>query len=83
MKEPISISAHKRAFNDAKTEIVFDGPLEAPIKAGTEIGTLVISIPGQPELTTPVVTLSDVDKLSFMGRVFEGVSRMITPSDET
>lgn len=81
VKEVVTVSAHKRAFNDAKTEIVYDGPLEAPIKAGTEIGLLVITVPGQPPVSTPLIALSDVEKLSFMGRVFEGLSRLMTSED--
>lgn len=81
MKEPVTLSAHKRAFQDVKSEIVYSGPLVAPIKMGTEIGKVVISLPGQKSVETPLVTMADVDKLGFMGRVFEGLNRIMT-SDE-
>ena len=81
MKEPVTISAHKRAFNEVKTEIVYQGPLEAPIAVGDEIGSLIISVPGQPDVTTPLVALTSVERLSFMGRVFEGLSRVMSPDE--
>jgi len=80
-KAPITLSAHKRAFQDMKTEIVYNGPLQAPIPAGTEIGSIVITLPGQPPVSTPLVTMSKIDKLGFMGRVFEGLSRMMASDD--
>lgn len=69
-------------MQDVKTEIVYDGPLEAPIKAGTEIGRLVFTVPGQLPVETPLVTMDSVEKLGFMGRVFEGLNRLMTNTDE-
>jgi len=82
VKTPITVSAHKRAFQDMTTEIVYNGPLQAPLEAGTEIGTLVIKLPGQAPVSTPLVTTSKIDKLGFMGRVFEGLSRLMASDDE-
>lgn len=82
MKEPITISAHKRAFLDVRSEIVYNAPLEAPIAAGTEIGSFVVTLPGQKPISTPLVTMSPVNELGFMGRVFEGLSRMMASNDE-
>lgn len=82
VKTPVTVSAHKRAFQDMTTEIIYNGPIEAPIEAGTEIGTLLITLPGQPPVSTPLVTLSKVDKLGFMGRVFEGLNRLMASDDD-
>ena len=82
MKSAITLSGHKRALQDVKTEIVYNGPLEAPIKAGTEIGHLVFSVPGQQAVETPLVTASSVERLGFMGRIFEGLNRLMTTTDE-
>lgn len=82
LKEPVFVSAHKRAFDDARTEIVYDGPLEAPVKAGDEIGQMVITLQGQPPITAPVYALASVKPLGFMGRVAEGLGRMMAGGDE-
>ena len=82
MKTAITFSGHKRALQDIKTEIVYDGPLEAPIKAGTEIGRLVFTVPGQLPVETPLVAMNSVEKLGLMGRVFEGLNRLMTNTDE-
>lgn len=77
IQSPVRLSAHKRLFQAMKSEIVYNGPLVAPIKAGTEIGTLVLTLPGQAPVSAPLVTMSDVKKLGLMGRVFEGMSQLI------
>jgi len=82
LKDALDVSAHKRAFDAAKAEIVFDGPLQAPITEGDQIGQLVITLDGQPDITAPVVALKSVSKLGFLGRVAEGLNRMMTSSDD-
>ncbi len=82
LKAPLVVSAHKRAFDEAKTEIVYDGPLEAPVRAGDEIGQMVITLQGQPPVTAPVYALATVKPLGIMGRVAEGLSRMMAGGDE-
>ncbi|MEM9667755.1 MAG: D-alanyl-D-alanine carboxypeptidase family protein [Pseudomonadota bacterium] len=81
LQEPLDISGHKRAFTDAKTEIVYDGPLEAPIEAGDQIGEFVITLEGQPPVRAPVFALKNVSKLGFVGRAAEGLSRLLSGDD--
>jgi len=73
----IIVSGHKRAFDAATVEIVYDGPLEAPIMAGDELGRLVISLPGQSPTIAPLYALESVAKLGFVGRVAEGLNRLM------
>jgi len=82
LEAPLVISGHKRAFDDVQTEIIFDGPLEAPIAAGSRIGEIVITLPGQTPMRTGVVALSDVLELGYFGRVAEGLNQMLTASDD-
>ena len=82
MKTPVTFSGHKRALQDAKTEIIYEGPLVAPIKADSEIGRLVFTVPGQAPVEVPLVAMGNVEKLGFMGRVFEGLNRLMTTTDE-
>ena len=78
LEETIAVSGHKRAFEGATTQIVFDGPLEAPIAVGARLGEIVITLPGQAPIRSGVVALHDVRELGFFGRVAEGLNRMLT-----
>lgn len=48
---------------------VYNGPIEAPIAAGQEIGELVVDIPGMPQARTPIVAAKSVEELGFGGRI--------------
>ncbi|MEM1389475.1 MAG: D-alanyl-D-alanine carboxypeptidase family protein [Pseudomonadota bacterium] len=81
MAEPLSVIAHKRAFGAGVSEIVFDGPIEAPIEAGDEIASLIITLEGKAPIAVPLMATENVDRLGFMGRALEGLSRLIEGSE--
>lgn len=72
---PIDVTAHKGAFSQAKAEIVFNGPIKAPIEAGQQLATLEITIEGKDEpVRAPLMASESVAKLGFLGRAIEGLS---------
>lgn len=50
-------------------EAVFDGPVEAPITAGQQLGELVVTIPGGATARTPLIAAQDVGAAGFLGRM--------------
>ena len=52
-----------------KAEVTYNGPLKAPIAAGTEVGELVITVPDLPERRIPLLTEADVVQGGFLQRV--------------
>ncbi len=50
-------------------EVVYQGPLTAPVAKGTQVGELVIQIPELPEARVPLVTEADVGRAGFVPRV--------------
>lgn len=81
LADKMTIAGHKAALEKAKSEIVLDGALEAPVKSGDAIGKLVVTIDGQPPIEAPIVAEADVKKLGFFGRAVEGLSQLIAGSD--
>lgn len=57
-------------------EAVFKGPIEAPIKAGTRVGDLVINIPGTGESRMPLITATDIDTAGIFGRLQSAAARI-------
>lgn len=41
-------------------QVIFDGPLQAPVTAGQQVGELIITLDGLPEKRVPLVTQADV-----------------------
>lgn len=72
-----NVTAHKRAFSKGKSEIIYDRLIEAPISAGDEIATLVVSIEGKEPIELPLVATEDVGRLGFIGKAVDGLSRML------
>jgi D-alanyl-D-alanine carboxypeptidase (penicillin-binding protein 5/6) len=50
-------------------EVVYSGPLEAPITAGQELARLVIDIPGRAQATVPLVAEAAVERGGFLTRI--------------
>ncbi|MEL6473124.1 MAG: D-alanyl-D-alanine carboxypeptidase family protein [Pseudomonadota bacterium] len=78
LAEPMKITAHKRALEGAKTEIVLEGPLEAPITTDEVVGNLVVTIEGRDPVIAQIVADESVARLGFFGRAIEGLSLMIS-----
>ena len=74
LKEPIKVTAHKRAFPKATSEIIFDGPLRAPIKEGDEVARLVVSMDGKKPIIAPLVAVNGSERLGFFGKAVAGLS---------
>jgi D-alanyl-D-alanine carboxypeptidase (penicillin-binding protein 5/6) len=55
---------------------VLDGPVEAPITAGQEIGKLVIIVPGVGPIERPLLAGADVPELGVIGRVMAALRHM-------
>ncbi|EBA10689.1 D-alanyl-D-alanine carboxypeptidase family protein [Roseobacter sp. CCS2] len=54
---------------DIEAEVVYDGPIEAPITAGQQLGELVISLDELPEKRIPLVAEADVARGGFATRM--------------
>ena len=53
-------------------KIVYNGPLTAPIKQGAHVADLVVSMPGLPDQTMPLVAGSNVGEAGFFRRAWHG-----------
>lgn len=50
-------------------EVVYSGPLSAPLKAGQEVAKLLVHVPDLPDIEVPLVVETDVAKGGFMKRL--------------
>lgn len=54
---------------DVDARVVYDGPIEAPITAGQQLGELVITLDGLPEKRVPLIAETDVTRGGFKTRL--------------
>jgi len=76
-KGNLEVTMPRRSRLDMKVSTVYTGPIAAPIKAGTEVGKIVVTAPGQPAVEMPLVTTANVEKLGFGGRMSTAFSRIL------
>lgn len=55
-------------------KVVYQGPLKAPIKTGDHVADLVITSPGLPDQTLPLVADKDIGEAGFFGRAWAGLT---------
>jgi len=55
--------------DDIEAEVVYDGPIEAPITAGQQLGELVVTFDDLPEKRIPLVADNDVARGGFTTRM--------------
>ncbi|MCZ0813994.1 MAG: D-alanyl-D-alanine carboxypeptidase family protein [Pseudomonadota bacterium] len=67
--EDISTLLPVLASDDLKAEVVYQGPIRAPVKAGDELAELVFAPEGLPETRVPLVAAQDVPRGGFMARI--------------
>jgi len=60
-----------------KTEVVYNGPIKAPITKGDQIGELIISPEGLPETRVPLLADRDVLRHGFVGRVVAAAQHVV------
>lgn len=66
--EDISLLLPYRVLPGVKAEVVFEGPIEAPITKGEMLGELVIDIPDMGVQRFPLAATADVAEAGFMDR---------------
>ena len=76
-KEDIYITIGKKNVKDLKVSIKYDGPIKAPVKKGSEIGTLIIHEQDNEARSIPLYATEDVKKVNFFKSLFLSFNYMI------
>jgi len=70
----IALTINKYLKKNISVEVVYSGPIPAPIKKGDHIADLVIKRQGVENIVVPLFAGNDVEKLSFFGRIIRSIS---------
>jgi D-alanyl-D-alanine carboxypeptidase (penicillin-binding protein 5/6) len=71
--EAIVITVPSGSAGKIATEVVRKDPLIAPFTKGQSIGTLKVSLEGQPVTEVPLVALEDVGEAGIFGRAWDAI----------
>ena len=64
------------AGDQIAAEVIYTGPLEAPLAKGSKVAKLVIRRPELPEQTVDLVTTADVAPAGFVDRMFVALTQL-------
>ncbi len=60
-----------------KVTVVYDGPVPAPVKKGSVLGRVVVKVPGEADLSVPLVAGADIEQLGLFGRLWSAVTTIL------
>ena len=70
----LTVALPSGAVPAMSARVVYDGPIKAPFKAGQHVADLVVTSPGLPQQTLPLVAASDVGEAGFFRRAWSGLT---------
>lgn len=71
--EDYAIGLHLDAVDKVKGEVVYKGPLAAPVKEGDIVGELIVTAPGTAPKKIPVAAAKTVNQLGIIGKAMAGL----------
>jgi D-alanyl-D-alanine carboxypeptidase (penicillin-binding protein 5/6) len=75
--EDMKLTVPAFAKNAVSMQAVYPAPLKAPVKAGDQVGKLVITPAGQASVEVPLVATKDVAQAGFFSRVAENLMLLL------
>lgn len=73
----VSIGMHRRARRNMSVEVVYNGPLIAPVEAGSVVGQLIVTVPDAEPRRYDLQAAEAVERKGLMGRIGAALSHMI------
>ncbi|QUJ77318.1 D-alanyl-D-alanine carboxypeptidase [Sulfitobacter albidus] len=77
LAEDLSMLIPTNPIEPLQTEIVYDGPVQAPIAKGDQIGELIIRPEGLPEKRVPLVADRAIAPYGFVDRMLAAATHLI------
>jgi D-alanyl-D-alanine carboxypeptidase (penicillin-binding protein 5/6) len=73
VKTPVVVTLQVDSRPGMKVAVHYNSPLAAPIAQGQQVGTLSVTAPDFPGVTTPLYAAHDVAKVGIFGRMMLGI----------
>jgi D-alanyl-D-alanine carboxypeptidase (penicillin-binding protein 5/6) len=77
-RDPIDVTMQVDSHSAMKVELTYDGPVQAPIVKGQQVGTINVTAPDFPGLAVPVYAGESVSSAGFIGRVYLGLMALVS-----
>lgn len=81
LAEDFYVTIPRRQYDDLKATITLDKKVTAPIKEGTKLGTVNVTLKGEQFASQDLVALKTVDQGNIFQRLFDSAMMMLEKSD--
>jgi len=81
--QDVLITLPRKVRKHMKVSVRYEGPIAAPIVAGTPLAELIITTPGETDITIPLVAGSDVGALGLIGRLNAAINFLVWGESES
>lgn len=73
----VLLTLRRAARQKMKVSVVYEGPIPAPIIAGTQLAILRVSAPDMEDVTIPLYAAQDVEQLGVFGKIGAAVEYLV------
>ena len=77
VNKDVLLTLKRTARQKMKVSVVYEGPVPAPITAGTQLATLTVSAPDMEDVAIPLYAADDVAQLGVFGKVGAAVEYLV------
>lgn len=81
LAEDLYVSIPRRRYNDLKATLNIDKQIIAPVKAGDKLGSVTVTLKGEPVATKNLIALKAVEKGGILRQLYDGALMMMGKSD--
>ncbi|MEO1151742.1 MAG: D-alanyl-D-alanine carboxypeptidase family protein [Pseudomonadota bacterium] len=77
LREDVSLLAHRKLADKARAQVIYEGPVAAPILKDQQIGYLRVSVPGQLTRDYPLFAMEAVKEVGWIGKIALGARKLL------
>lgn len=81
LADDLYVTIPRRRYNDLKATLNIDKQIIAPVKAGDKLGSVTVTLKGEPVATKSLIALKAVEKGGILRQLYDGALMMMGKSD--
>jgi len=81
LAEDLYVTIPRRRYDDLKAGITVDKKITAPVKEGTKLGTVNVTLKGEPIISKDLIALKTIEQGNILQRLYDSAMMLLEKSD--
>jgi D-alanyl-D-alanine carboxypeptidase (penicillin-binding protein 5/6) len=81
LAEDLYVTIPRRRYDDLKAVITIDKKITAPVKEGTKLGTVNVTLKGEPVVSKDLIALKSVEQGNIFQRLYDSAMMLLEKPD--